>query len=234
MKTFAIIAVSAVVVGGWMFVASASESEDRKPTRTPVFFSGDDCDGTAATVNGSEGRIAWDGSKDVAIAVPSKVRWKRGVGSDVQLRGSEDDLERIRLEKGTLQVCGDIDDEVEITLPGVEFRKVTLAGAGDIAMEDVDQDELDLTIAGAGRVNADGRSNDVKLTIAGAGEAQIGKLATKRIEVDIMGAGEAIISATDDADVTIMGAGNVDLLTRPARHDFDVFGAGDINMPDQT
>jgi len=216
------------------YASPEAEAEDRKGAWTPVLFGGNDCDGAKAAVNGSEGRIAWDGSKDVAIAVPSKVRWKRGEGSDIRLRGSEDDLARIRLDHGTLRVCGDVDDKIEIVLPGVAFRKVTLAGAGEISMEDIDQDELDLTIAGAGRMKADGRTDDVKLTIAGAGEAQIGKLTAKRIDVNIMGAGEAVISATDDADVTIMGAGNVDLLTRPARHDFDVFGAGDINMPDKT
>jgi hypothetical protein len=52
--------------------------------------------------------------------------------------------------------------------------------------------------------------------------------------VTITGAGSAEASPQDNADVTIMGAGTVDLLTRPARHDFDVFGAGEVNMPGRT
>ena len=127
-----------------------------------------------------------------------------------------------------------LEDKVDITLPGVTFRSVTIAGVGDVHMEDVDQTELDLTIAGAGEIKADGHSDAVKLTIAGAGDAHLGKLTTKRLGITITGVGSAEASPQDDADVTIMGAGKVDLLTRPARHDFDVFGAGEVNMPDRT
>jgi hypothetical protein len=236
MKNFAILAVGAIVIGGWMFAVSASEPEDQKQARGGFFFSDDDCEGAAATINGSEGRLAWDGSETVTVAVPAKIRWSRGHGTDVVLKGDKDDLERIRLYKGTLQVCGDmddIDDEIEIVLPGRTVREVTIAGAGELTMDGVDQPSLDLTIAGAGKMEASGTSDDLKLTIAGAGDARLGKLATKRLDLTITGAGSAEASPADDADVTIVGAGDVDLLTRPARHDFDVFGAGDIKMPDE-
>ncbi|MGE3333676.1 MAG: DUF2807 domain-containing protein [Rhodospirillaceae bacterium] len=226
--------ITAVVVGGIIFIANRPQAEDRKSSWTPIFFNSGECDGASADVSGSKARLAWDGSDHVTIAVPAKSRWRRGEGTDVVLHGDADDLERIRLEKGTLKVCGDIDNEVEIVLPGRMFEKVTIAGAGELSMKDVDQASLELTIAGAGKIDADGASESLKVTIAGAGETNLGKLETKRLKLTITGAGEAQASPEDDADITVIGSGNVDLLKRPKHHDFDVIGAGDIDMPDRT
>lgn len=225
--------ITAILVGTIVFIASRPQAEDRKSAWTPFFNSGE-CDGASADVDGSKGRLTWDGSDHVTIAVPAKSHWRRGEGTDVLLRGNADDLERIRLEKGTLKVCGDIDNEVEIVLPGRMFEKVTIAGAGELSMKDVDQPALELTIAGAGKIDADGESERLKVTIAGAGQTNLGKLETKRLKLTITGAGEAEASAEDDADVTVIGSGNVALLKRPKHHDFDVIGAGDIKMPDNT
>jgi hypothetical protein len=101
-------------------------------------------------------------------------------------------------------------------------------------MKDVDQSDLELTIAGAGKIDADGTSERLKVTIAGAGETHLGKLETKRLKLTITGAGEAQASPEEEAEVTVIGAGNVNLLKRPKHHDFDVIGAGDIDMPDDT
>ena len=232
MRNFALVAAGVVAAGAFMFTMAAPKARDHERSVTHVLFNSDECDGVPATVTGSEGRIPWDGSNQVAVAVPGKIWWRLGEGNDVVLRGDADDLARIRLEDGTLKVCGEIDDSVDIILPGRAFEKVTLAGAGELTMEDVDQTDLELTLAGAGRVTAQGRTDDVKVTIAGAGDALLGRLATKRLALKIMGAGKAEASPTEDADVTIMGAGDVELLTRPARHDFTVMGAGDVTMPD--
>lgn len=234
MRTSSALAFGTIAVAAAIFV-TASIADDT-PSMFSVGFGTRDCEGAPANVDGSEGRIAWDGSETVAIAVPAKARWRRGEGSELVLRGDANDLARIRLHKGTIRLCGDdeLEDKVEIVLPGRTFRGVTIAGAGDVRMEGIEQAELDLTIAGAGEFNAEGHSDAVKLTIAGAGDARLGKLTTKRLGVTITGAGSAEASPKDDADVTIVGAGKVDLLTRPATHDVDVFGAGEVNMPDAT
>ena len=209
------IAIGAIALVAAIFVNTSFADDDKNANASAIFDR--DCKGTPAKVDGSEAHIAWDGSDHVALAVPSDAHWRRGEGSDLVIRGDASDLTRIRLDKGTIRLCGDddLEDKVEITLPGRTFRSVTIAGVGDVVMEDVDQSELDLTIAGAG-------------------DAHLGKLTTKRLGVTITGAGSAEASPQDNADVTIMGAGKVDLLTRPARHDFDVFGAGEVNMPGRT
>jgi hypothetical protein len=95
--------ITAIAVGTVIFVATRPQAEDRKSSWTPIFFNSGECDGVSADVTGSKARLAWDGSDHVTIAVPAKSRWRRGEGTDVELRGNADDLERIRLEKGTLK-----------------------------------------------------------------------------------------------------------------------------------
>lgn len=235
MRTSSALAYGTIAIAAAIFV-TASFADDDKSSKLSFSFGDRDCKGVAGKVDGSQARIAWDDSDHVAIAVPSDAHWRRGEGSDLVIRGDASDIARIRLDQGTIRLCGedDLEDKLEITLPGRTFRSVTIAGVGDVSMEDVDQSELDLTIAGAGEIKARGHSDDVKLTIAGAGDADLGKLTTKRLGVTITGAGSAEASPQDDAKITIMGAGKVDLLTRPAKHDFDVFGAGTVNMPDRT
>lgn len=223
MKAIGITAIAVAAIGAVYFMNSGSRAGGGK-----------DCQGTAAVVSGREGRIAWDNSENVTITVPSKIHWQRGEGEDVVLKGDADDLARIRLVEGVLRHCGDIDKKVEITLPGRDFRAVTIAGAGEMTMKGVDQPDLDLTIAGAGRFRADGTSEAVKLIIAGAGEADLGDLATRKLDVDIAGVGKAEASPKDDANVKIAGAGKVKLLTRPTHHKLNILGAGDVTMPDET
>jgi hypothetical protein len=234
MKTSSMIAIGAIALAAAIFVNTSFADDHKNANASAIFDRG--CKGTSAKVDGSEARLPWDGSDHVTIAVPAGANWRRGEGSDLVIRGDASDLARIRLDKGTIRLCGDddLEDKVKITLPGVTFRSVTIAGAGEVRMEDVDQSALDLTIAGAGDIKAHGKSDEIKLTIAGAGDAHLGDLATKRLGVTITGAGRAEASPKDDADITIMGAGKVDLLTRPARHDVDVFGAGKVSMPDRT
>lgn len=234
MKNFGLVAAGAIGIGIIAFSMATPQAEDRKSSWSPVLFESGACEGVPAKVSGGEGRLAWDASKEATIAVPAKVRWRRGEGADVVLRGDANDLERIRFENGTLKACGEMDAEIEIVLPGRAFEKVTIAGAGELVMERIDQDEIELMIAGAGKIEADGRTSALKLTIAGAGDAHVGKLATKRLDLNIVGAGGAEASPSEDADIRIVGAGEVELLTRPVHHDFDIFGAGEVNMPNNT
>ncbi len=221
MKAIGFVAIGVAAIGALYFMNTGSSAK-----------SGDkDCEGVAPTV---EGHITWDGSENVAIAVPAKTRWQRGEGETVVITGDKDDIARIRLHKGTLRVCGDLDDEVEITLPGRTFRAVTIAGAGEVTMKDVDQPDLDLTVAGAGRFSVNGASEAVKLVIAGAGEALLGELAARKLDVNIAGVGKAEASPKDDANVSITGAGKVKFLTRPAHHRSNIVGSGDVTMPDAT
>ena len=105
MRTSSVLAFGTIAVAAAIFV-TASFADDDKSSKLSFSFGDRDCEGTPAKVNGSEARIGWDGSDHVAIAVPSDAHWRRGEGSELVIRGDASDLARIRLDKGTIRLCG--------------------------------------------------------------------------------------------------------------------------------
>ena len=60
---------------------------------------------------------------------------------------------------------------------------------------------------------------------------RLGDLAMKRLTTKISGSGSVEAGPTEEADVTLSGAGRVNLLTRPATLHSKVSGSGRIIQP---
>jgi len=105
---------------------------------------------------------------------------------------------------------------------------IDLSGGSDIDLGHVDQEELKITISGSGSVTAEGKVNRLILDIPGSGHAKLGKLAARSVSVMMMGSGTAIVAPREDLKATIMGSGDVHVLTRPARIERSIMGSGHI------
>lgn len=180
----------------------------------------------------SERHWPWDGGDTVAIAAPATVHYRAGSGDEVIARGSPDVVAHVRVHNGLIDLSchrgGFARYKLDITLPGRPFRAISLAGAGDLIMEDVNQPSLDLSIAGSGSVRAQGTSERVKLSIAGAGDVKLAELTIKRLDLHITGSGNVEAAPQDAIDVNITGSGNVRLLSDPAEVNTQIIGSGRI------
>jgi hypothetical protein len=175
--------------------------------------------------------MAWNGGDSVAIAIPAKVQYRRGTGDQVVISGDSAILPHIRISDSTIKLDCRWQDRgpgIEITLPGRPFRGFKLAGAGSLTLEDIDQPTLNLSIAGAGEIKANGKTDDLDLNMAGAGNAELGALSANRVQVRMAGANNAEVSPKDDLNVSIAGLGDVKLLTEPRKIESDIAGAGHI------
>lgn len=183
-----------------------------------------------------ERRIAWDGSDNVVIAIGANVIYRAGEGDDLVVRGTPEAVARVQLRNGKIGWCGRGRryGDLEVTLPGREFRHLTVAGSGHVNMEKMAQSDINLTIAGSGTIRANGNVERVSISIAGSGDALLGDVAMKRLDVKIAGSGNTEASPQDDADVTIMGSGDVKLLTKPAHLTTNIMGSGRVRQPDAT
>ncbi len=190
----------------------------------------DACDDDVAE-SGSEKHFEWDGGDSVVIAGPAKVLYRAGDGTDVIVRGTPSAVAQVRVHAGKIKSCRRRgSDSLEITLPGRAFQSLTLAGSGDVTMENVAQPDLNLTIAGSGNIRARGTAENVKVTIAGSGDAYLGELAATHLHVTIAGSGNTEASPGEDANVTIVGSGDVKLLTRPAHINTNIMGSGRVKQ----
>lgn len=194
-------------------------------------FGGSQCRSHVLEVDGPERRLAWDGGDNVVIAVGAQVTYRAGEGSEVIIKGSPEAVAHVRVQDGKIEWCGrerGRRHQIEVILPGREFRHLTLAGSGHVSMDKMAQSDINLTIAGSGTIEANGNVDRVSITIAGSGDALLGDVTMKRLDVKIAGSGNTEASPEDDADVTIMGSGDVKLLTKPAHLTTNIMGSGRV------
>jgi hypothetical protein len=103
-----------------------------------------------------------------------------------------------------------------------------------MVLENLDEERVEISIAGSGSVTATGAVERLSLSIAGSGDADLGGLSVRDMEIAIAGSGDVIASPRDSLEVSIAGSGDVDLLTNPADIETSIMGSGRITGPSPT
>jgi len=130
----------------------------------------------------------------------------------------------VDLTELTLNGAGDLQIE---NLETNSFE-ITMNGAGQIDIEGLMTGSLAVHIAGTGTITIDGEASSQSISIDGAGNYQAGDLQTSSTEITIDGLGNATIWATERLDITINGGGSVNYYGTPGVTQ-DINGLGDIN-----
>ena len=108
---------------------------------------------------------------------------------------------------------------------------LSVSGAGDIKME-VDAPKIDITLTGAGKVNLKGETKSFKLDLSGASTAHCYELLSEDTEVDISGAGSAEVYASVKLDAEVSGAGSIKYKGNAKDVKQHVSGAGSVSKND--
>lgn len=117
---------------------------------------------------------------------------------------------------------------VDVTVPRLTAARIS--GAGDMNIIDLAGDHLDLSISGAGTLQANGYVNDLSTSISGAGDADLGNLRAANANVRISGSGDACVCASESITARISGAGDLVCYGNPTYVDQSVSGAGDFEI----
>lgn len=181
--------------------------------------------------------LAWDGSDSAGIAVPANVHYRRGQGDQVLVKGDTALLSHVRVMDGSVQFDCRVRgyktmQRLDVTLPGREFKGFSIAGAADMALENIDQRNLALHVAGTGNISASGKVESLELHVAGAGDAKLAQLAVDRLAIHVAGSGDIDASPRDDLDAHIVGSGTVTLHSEPHSIETHIIGSGRIVHPD--
>lgn len=180
--------------------------------------------------------LAWDGKDEAGIAVPANVYYRRGKGDQLVVTGDSALVSHVELVDGSVRFNCRVRHLkgvlLDVTLPGREFKSFSIAGIGDINLQGIDQPDLEINVAGADDVTADGSVKNLKLQVAGASEAKLAKLAADRVAVHIAGSGHIEIAPKDDLQTNIVGSGTVMLHSEPKSIETHVIGSGRIIHPD--
>lgn len=178
--------------------------------------------------------IAWSGGSKASIEIPATVHYRRGSGDQLVVTGDSEVISHVRVVDGEVKMdcrMRHSGDRLDVTLPGRAFRIFALAGAGSLSLDDIDQPDLEIQMAGAGDIEATGRTEKLELNLAGAGDARLGALMADRVELNMAGSHDVEIAPKDDLEVNLAGSGKVVLRTEPRALETHILGSGRIIHP---
>ena len=113
-----------------------------------------------------------------------------------------------QLQGATIAGSGDI----RVNQVKGEAFEGTVAGSGSLGVDSIDVQTLKLAIAGSGDVKAaSGRAQSAKYDIGGSGDIDAKGLQAQTADVSIAGSGSVAAHATGTANVSIMGSGDVEV-----------------------
>jgi hypothetical protein len=177
---------------------------------------------------------AWDGNDGLGIGVSgATVHYMPTGPARIVITGPDTALEQVRVGQGQIRWCEDCQGRkgLDITVSGVSLHNVALHGAdGDVQLGRLDQDRLNLAIAGTGRISAGGRVGRVELSISGAGNVRMDDAIVQRADIHIAGSGDIAVTPRDQANVHVAGSGNVRMRAAPARLNQFVTGSGGVRI----
>ena len=178
--------------------------------------------------------LDWDGHDSVTLALPSQASYSPSNGDRLHATGDPQLLAHLRIKDGDIELdCRGWHDRaknLQITLPGREFRKFSIAGSGGLTLDGLNQTAATIEVEGSGKVRANGKVDDLKMEIEGSGDADFGQIVARRAKVEIEGSGTVRAAGSiEDLNIEIEGSGRANLdemNSRTAR--VDIEGSGTI------
>ncbi|MBM3707981.1 MAG: DUF2807 domain-containing protein [Actinobacteria bacterium] len=95
-----------------------------------------------------------------------------------------------------------------------ERLEIKSSGIGSIEMNLI-ADDVEILISGAGKVNISGEVDTQQITITGVGSYSAKDLISNDCEIDISGAGNAVVNAVERLDISMSGLGRVEYVGNP-------------------
>jgi hypothetical protein len=116
---------------------------------------------------------------------------------------------------------------IKIRLAGAPLRRFSLAGSGKFTTEQVDAEQFEFSVAGAGDAHLAGQTQQLKLSVSGSGKVLAQRLKADAATIQISGAGSADLHVESSLKVNISGAGSVKYSGSPQVSQ-SISGAGSV------
>jgi len=105
---------------------------------------------------------------------------------------------------------------------------VVVNGSQNIDLGHVDQPRLSITLASSGEIKGEGKVDELTVRALSSGRAHLGKLSARKVTVFLAGSADVTIAPTAEAQISILGSGNVHLTTKPPVITRSIVGSGHI------
>lgn len=115
---------------------------------------------------------------------------------------------------------------VEITVPWLDT--LTLSGSGTLAADQVQAQQLTVTLSGSGVVRASGTVTRLDVFLNGSGDVQLGQLVARDVHAVLNTTGRIVVNATNSLEASVRGSGAILYRGNPAHVTKSVTGSGAI------
>jgi hypothetical protein len=193
--------------------------------------------------------------QSVSLSMPAVVTVRDGGPPGLQITADDNVLPLISstVRSGSLSLaytrpCVRPTRAVQISAAAGTISELSILGTGDIRTEGVIQasdlkssitgtgnmdlavevSRLESSITGTGTVVLTGSADNLTISIPGAGTVDASKLSARRVTVDILGSGNALVDVRESLSVKIMGSGSVVYSGNPSTIEQSITGSGSI------
>ncbi len=139
-----------------------------------------------------------------------------------------------KVEDGTLTISlsGSIKTEktIRIELSAPTLNRVTVGGAVRAHLTGLSGDSFDLQLSGAGSVTAAGSVRSLDINASGAMNLNAEELRAQVVSVEMSGAGNGTVTATEELHVTISGVGRLECHGNPPKVSKSLSGLGKLTL----
>jgi hypothetical protein len=190
---------------------AASAQADEQVRNAPAF--------TSISVQGPIS-VTVDAGKAQSLTVRGDARFIKDLSSEVV-----DGELRLRLrDKNYSSRNGD--PRVVIAMPAL--RAFAVEGAGEVKLNQVRGERLDVTYRGAGSMNINGEVKTFRMTAEGVGEVDAKALVANDVDVSFRGIGEVSVYARNRLDAVVQGMGNLTYYGKPRTVNKTASGIGSV------
>jgi hypothetical protein len=111
----------------------------------------------------------------------------------------------------------DFESAGELSIDGLKTDglDISVSGAGNLKLNDITTKELSVDLSGAGSATVSGVADNLNVVISGFGSFTGKDLHSQTADVNLSGAGSATVWVDDQLDATISGAGSVNYYGSP-------------------
>ncbi|MFC2123899.1 head GIN domain-containing protein [Bacteroidota bacterium] len=184
----------------------------------------DICINSSGSANDYE--LSIDPFSEVSLSGPFNLRIAQDNNQKLVISAVPEVYEEMEIEvKGeTLEVgfrrnitCVQVDEETWINITVPDINEIFISGASEIVSDgDISLDALQITISGTAIIELTGESNDQEISVSGIANASNFGLFSENVTIDVSGAGELEVYASETLDITVSGAATIKYKGSPA------------------
>ena len=204
-----------LAVAAALSIAAAGAQAESEVRTTPAF--------TSISVQGPIS-VTVDAGKAQSLTVRGDPRFLKELTSEV-VNGE------LRLHMRNKSYSSkDGDQRIAITMP--ELRAIAVEGAGEIKLNHIRGERLDVNYRGAGSMGINGEVKTFKMQAEGVGEVDTKALIANDVDIRFRGIGDVKVYAKNRLDAVVQGMGNLTYYGKPATVNKSVGGIGSVKAGD--